>query len=124
MNTLRQTRDFLVSHPEYQSLNFVFTSVDGERDTPSHLNGYINFFGDKFTGLTGRKEQIDSLTNQLGIPYTIDDHEPGEDYLVGHSGAIFVISPNNSLAAILQPPHEAAKIAEKFSKIRMFLQSQ
>lgn len=123
MNTMRQTRDLLHDHPHGKRVQYVFTSVDGERDTPQHLNGYIRFFGENFLGLTGNKSQIDAFTSQIGVPYTIDDHEPGESYLVGHSGAIFLISPENKLAAVLQPPHEAKDLAKRFEQILAFLKS-
>ncbi len=127
MHTLRLARDEM-SHSrevDMNRVNFLFVSVDGERDTPEHLDRYIRFFGDNFTALTGNKAQVDSLTTQIGVPYSIDEHEPGaSDYLVAHSGAIFLISPEGKLASIFRPPHAPQDITERFRLILDFHASQ
>ena len=126
MNTMRQVREALTNQPgkDYSSVKFSFVSVDGERDTPEVMNAYVNYFGEGFHGATGSKNQVDSLATQLGVPYSIDEHEPGNTtYLVGHSAAIFLISPAGRLAAILQAPHSATEIFDKFIRIDSFMQS-
>jgi protein SCO1/2 len=125
MNTMREVREKLTSQStkDYTSIKFSFVSVDGKRDTPEILDAYVNYFGEGFQGATGSKTQVDSLVAQLGVPYTIDEHEPGnETYLVGHSAAIFLISPAGKLAAIFQAPHSATEIFDKFIRIDSFMQ--
>ncbi len=127
MNTLRLARDQMNSSAEVSldNVKFLFVSVDGERDTPAHLDNYIGYFGENFQAATGSREQVDSLTNQLGVPYTIDAHNPGDtEYLVGHSGAIFLISPTAHLAAIFHAPHTAEQITRRFMEILRFYASQ
>ena len=126
MNTLRQVREKLLrdTGPDTDQIAFVFVSVDGERDTPDRLRDYIEFFGEGFTAASGTKAQIESLTTQLGVPWSIDEHAEGQqDYLVGHSGAIFLISPEATVASIYQPPHEADEIADRFTQIQKFLRN-
>lgn len=123
MNTLRQVRDSLATESEStpDSPQFIFISVDGERDTPEKMNRYVHYFGEGFTGASGNKTQVDTLTGQLGIPYSIDAHEPADmNYLVGHSGSVFLISPDTNLAAIFHAPQEASDIADRFSQILKF----
>ena len=124
LNTMRQSKEkILVMRPDVENrMDFVFISVDGERDTPQHLKTYLQFFGGHFKGATGNDSQIDSLTGQLGVPYAIDDHEPGgQDYLVSHTGAIFLISPQGTLASIYQPPLSADQISGRFLDILAFM---
>ncbi len=110
---------------EVQIPKVIFVSVDGERDTPFHLKTYINFFSKEFIGLSGSKEQVDSLTGQLGVPYSIEDHDPGAmDYLVGHSGAIFLISPQGNLASIFQPPYTQEEIITRLNNIFEFMSAK
>ena len=126
MNTMRQVREALASHSgkDYSSIKFSFISVDGERDTPEVVNAYVNYFGEGFQGATGNKDEVDSLVSQLGVPYSIDEHAPGNtNYLVGHSAAIFLISPAAKLAAIFQAPHSATEISDKFIQINSFMQN-
>ena len=126
MNTMRQVRETLAhqSEKDFSSVKFNFISVDGERDTPEIIDAYVNYFGEGFQGATGNKAQVDSLVGQLGIPYSIDEHEPGNTtYLVGHSAAIFLLSPEGTLAAIFQAPHTATEISDKFIRIESFTQT-
>ncbi len=127
MNTLRQVRDIIGSNAIIDSdlVNFVFVSVDGERDTPELIKKYVEFFGEKFFGATGNKKQIDSLTTQLGIPYSVDEHQPGDlNYLVGHSGAVLLISPEEKLSSIFHSPFTADQIASRFTQIYTFMVDQ
>lgn len=127
MNTLRGVRNKLKVEQEAisENTNYIFVSVDGERDTTDILKSYIEFFGQSFVGLAGNKAQVDSLASQLGVPYTIDDHEPGNsEYFVSHSGSIFLISPDGNLASIFHAPHSVDGITERFKKILRFFDSQ
>ncbi len=126
MNVLRQVRGKLLrdTGPDLDQVAFVFVSVDGERDTPDQLRDYIGFFGEGFTAASGTKAQIESLTTQLGVPWSIDEHaEDQQDYLVGHGGAVFLISPQATVASIWQPPHTADEIAGRFMQIQEFLRN-
>jgi len=125
MNLLRQAREKLLrdAGPDMDPIDIVFVSVDGERDTPDRLRDYIGFFGEGFTAASGTKAQIESLTTQLGVAWSIDEHEEGQDYLVGHSGAVFLISPQATIASIWQPPHKADEIADRFMQIQDFLRN-
>jgi protein SCO1/2 len=127
MNILRQVRDIVSTSKKIDPalVNFIFISVDGERDTPVKVKEYVNYFGQNFAGATGNKAQVDSLTTQLGIPYSIDEHQPGDTtYLVGHSGAILLISPQQTLSSIFQMPFTADQIASRFTQIYTFMASQ
>ncbi len=65
---------------------------------------------------------MDSLTVQLGVPYEIDEHEPGAlNYLVSHPGSLFLVSPDTKLAALLQPPLNAEGLADDLIEIRRFM---
>ncbi len=123
MNLLRESRDLLQEEPsiDNDSVNFLFVSVDGKRDTPEHLRRYIEYYGNNFIAATGNKDQVDSLTRQLGVPYSIDEHEPGDkNYLVAHSGSVFLISPDNTLASIYHPPHDSEDLVSRFMEILEF----
>lgn len=127
MSTLREV------HASYQTtadedlrdLTMTFVSVDGERDNPEHLANYIRFYSDAFIAATGDKSAVDSLTTQLGVPYEIEPHEPGsKDYLVAHTGTLFLIAPGGKLMATLQPPHVAPALVEHLLQIRQFVARQ
>lgn len=96
----------------------VFISVDPDRDSLQRLDDYVGHFHDDFVGVTGARDQIDTLTQALGIAYTL--HEPGADgqYAVDHSSAILLLNPQGQLQALWQPPHGRSVLAEEFKIIR------
>lgn len=97
----------------------VFVSVDPDRDTPQQLGKYVAYFDPGFMGATGKADQIDALTKQLGILYGFEDPDPKTgDYAVSHSAQILLIDPSGALRAVFSAPHEAAAIAADFRKIR------
>ena len=94
----------------------IFISVDPKRDQPEKLKQYVEHFNDDMIGLTGSKEQIDSLTQSFGAIYAIADNST-DNYLVDHSAHIFVIAPDGKMVALFSTPHDAKIIANDFRTI-------
>jgi protein SCO1 len=99
----------------------IFVSVDPVRDSSDQLRDYVNYFNEEFIGLGGSVEQIESLTKQLGIPFFYQEATAEGDYLVDHSSAIFLISPENKLVAIFSAPHQVDDIFARFLQIKSFI---
>lgn len=97
---------------------FIFVSVDPERDNTTQLGEYLSYFNRKFIGVTGNKDQIKALSQPLGIAYYRVLNESG--YLINHSASILLIDPLGRLRANFLPPHTPSDIAEDFLKIREF----
>jgi len=94
----------------------IFISVDPKRDPPEKLKQYVEHFNDDMIGLTGSKEQIDSLTQSFGAIYAIADNST-DNYLVDHSAHIFVIAPDGKMVALFSTPHDAKIIVDDFKTI-------
>jgi len=75
-----------------QKYQFIFLTVDPERDTPEHLDKYLDYFHDSFIGLSGNKEVLDPIVKSLGGIYSLNKEE-GEFYTVDHSSRIFIVGP-------------------------------
>ncbi len=115
----------LVEHPSSSGdLQFIFVSVDPERDTPEQLGNYVNYFNAAFLGLSGNEQELSGLTRQLGILYLRTEPDDSENYLVDHTAAVFLIDPLGRLVAIFSPPHDAKQMATRFIDIRDFVESQ
>ncbi len=97
---------------------FVFVSVDPQRDTAEVLKDYIPHFNEVFIGITGKPEVIEGLARPMGVAYR---RVPGEDeegdYLVDHSASFLLIDPLGRLRATFSPPHDPKQIADDFRKI-------
>ena len=99
----------------------VFVSVDPKRDTVDSLSDYVTFFNKDFIGLTGDKKSIDNFTQQFGSGYMMGQEiSPGE-YLVSHTSAIFLVSPDNKMVASFSQPHNPETIASQYEAIRDYL---
>lgn len=101
-------------------LQIIFVTVDPERDTTEKLSGYVSYFNEKFIGLGGDTEMINSLTKQIGVAYYLNKEE-NDNYLVDHSASIFVIDPKARMVAKISPPHQSGQIVQKFTKIKDFI---
>ena len=81
-----------------------FMSVDAQRDTPEQLARYVPNFDPEFVGLTAANQPaIEAVAAKLGVSVILTP-QPDGTYNVDHSGAIFVVSPEGKLAAILTGP--------------------
>jgi protein SCO1/2 len=96
---------------------YVFVSVDSQRDTPPRLAQYVAFFNGKFLGATGSDEALTGLTRELGIAYAFPEGKKGKTYAVDHSSIVALFDPDARLHAVFTPPQKAEEIADGFRKI-------
>ena len=99
-----------------------FVSVDPDRDNIVTLKPYIEYFHPEFNGVTGNLDELDKLTNQIGILYGYDEKEDDKDldYIVNHSAQLILVDPKARMRAVISPPHDAKTIAANFQTIRLF----
>jgi len=96
---------------------YVFVSVDPQRDTPKRLAQYVAFFDPGLVGATGSDEALAGLARQVGIAYSFPEGTKGATYAVDHSSIVALFDPDARLHAVFTPPQEAEGIVEGFSKI-------
>lgn len=68
-----------------ERFNFVFVTVDPDRDSPEVLRAYINSFDGRILGLTGAAAAIKALADGLGATYarhTLDDGAVTYDHTI------------------------------------------
>jgi protein SCO1/2 len=127
-----------------QGIQYVLVSVDPARDTAAVLRQYVAYFHPEFVGATGPDSELQRLTRALGAYYSREPATaPGEvpdarvpretgsseaalapppsspgSYEVAHSAAIFLIDPQVRLRALFAGPHDAARMADGFRRLR------
>ena len=101
-----------------EDIQFVFISVDPNRDTASKLRQYVDYFDTSFLGVTGDNSQIGNLAGQLGAAYQVAITPGVEDYPVYHSAAVFLLDPQARYHAVFTPPHDAEAIGKRFKVVR------
>lgn len=114
---LAQVEKQLADLPAEQRPHIVLVSVDARRDTPERLAQYVKSFSPTFTGITaGDQAAVEEFALKMGVPVAISE-QPGGNYTVDHSAAVFVVDPNGALRALSSTPHEVPIIAEDYRSI-------
>ncbi len=99
-------------------IQFVFVSVDPNRDTAGKLRQYVEHFDTSFLGVTGDNAQIANLAGQLGAAYQVAITPGVENYPVYHTTAVFLVDPQARYHAVFTPPHDAEAISKRFKVVR------
>ncbi|VUD56462.1 SCO1 protein [Thalassocella blandensis] len=119
MTKLNKVYDVIAKENRMENFNVIFYSVDAERDTPSVLKQYLQFFNARFIGLVpvdtdymsrDLNKRSDAyylkngLESGLGLRYQKmpEDAETGY-YEVTHGVELYLINPNGKLQAIIKP---------------------
>ena len=120
MQTVWKTLPTKAGEPGHPKLYFI--SVDPDRDKADILKQYVQYFNPEFNGVTGKLDELDKLTNQIGILYGYDEKngDNDEDYGVNHSAQLILVDPKGRMRAVISPPHVAKTIAANFQTIRTF----
>lgn len=118
MLTLKQVSNLLRDDSEAPAeVQFVFVSVDPDRDPPEVLKYYIAYFDEGFIGATGAKNDIDHFAGQFGAGYVKEPESDRDDYLISHTASFFLVDPAGRIVASFSPPHDPGNIASLFREI-------
>ncbi len=96
----------------------VFVSVDPRRDQPDKLASYVAHFDKRFIAATGEVREIDDLARQIGAGYQIEPEDESGNYLVSHTGSIFLVDPQARFVGAFSFPHDPETIASQYLRIR------
>jgi protein SCO1/2 len=116
---LAQVHDRLAQSPgALDATQFVFVSVDPERDSPEQLGRYVRYFHPGFLGVTAPEADLDKLARQLGVLHVRAQGATAADYAMDHSASIFLVDAEARLVAVFSPPPQAEGVANAFMRIR------
>lgn len=116
---LARVRDNIARHAlGAEDIQFVFISVDPNRDTASKLRQYVEYFEPTFIGATGTDAQIGNLAGQLGAAYQVAIAPGMDNYPVYHSAAVFLVDPQARYHAVFTSPDDAEAISRRFKVVR------
>ena len=98
-------------------IQYIFVSVDPDRDTPDQLGAYVEFFLPELIGVTGNSVDLENFASQLAVGFKAHS-DKGENYPVDHSNAILLVNPAAEFQAVLTAPHTAERLAADFRAIQ------
>ena len=106
----KQVWNKLAEAGKTDKVQFVFVSVDPERDSAEQLARYVGFFNKDFIAATGADDQLTRLTRALGLVYAKVPDESG-GYSIDHSASAVIIDPEGRRAGLFRPPFEVVPIS-------------
>jgi len=113
---MRNIAKVLDHDPRKIKSQFVFVSIDPQRDNLASIGSFVEYFNPDFIGLTGKPLQLKDLLKQLDVKTSRIKGDAAMNYLVSHTSSIMLIDPEVRLLAKYEPPHERASILKKFYK--------
>lgn len=104
-----------------QKTQFVFISVDPERDTVERLAEYLPFFHPDIVGLTGTPAQVEQFAKAMWVPYMrVENPESPADYAMDHSASVLLIDPHARYHAIISPPYTVDGLIQNWRDMATF----
>ncbi len=103
--------------PDADRLNYVFVSVDPERDTPEQLASYLEAFDPRIRGFTGSKAAVDDIIKAYRV-YAKRIPLDGGGYTMDHTASLYGADARGRVRLLIDH-HESREMA--LAKIRRLL---
>lgn len=91
----------------------IFVTTDPARDTPARLKEYLADYDSRVVGLTGTDAQVEHIKSIYKVYAAKADGEDAENYLMDHSGYIYLMSDNDELLEIFGSDSTAETLVQK-----------
>ena len=94
----------------------LFITVDPRRDTSEVMAKYLKSFDPRIVGLTGSQQQIESVVRAYRVYVALPKTE-GDDYLVDHSGYLYLMSPQGRFVDVIAGDLPADQMADRVREL-------
>ncbi len=91
-------------------LQFVFVSIDPDRDSAPLLRAYLGAFDPQFIGVRGPGTALAPLLRSLSA-IAVRQDLPGGDYTMDHSATLYLLDTHARLVAVFSPPFSVAALS-------------
>ena len=93
----------------------IFVTIDPARDTPAVVGEFTRAFSDDLVGLTGTAEQVEAAAKAFSVYYA-KGQGAGENYLMDHSRAAYLMGRKGEPIALLPVEDSAEAVAGELEK--------
>lgn len=104
--------DHLAELTTDNEVNYVFVSVDPNRDTPTQISQYVTNFNSSIQGVTGTEEQLEQFASALGIQFKVSADT--DNYRVSHSITYSMIDREGVFRGRFRPGFDVTGWVESF----------
>lgn len=95
----------------------LFVTVDPDRDTRETMAKYLTSFDSRIIGLTGTRDQIDSVVKEYRLYVSREKPQHGgDDYLISHSSYIYLMDPQGRFANVIRAEEVGDEIVARLRK--------
>ncbi|XP_054426445.1 protein SCO2 homolog, mitochondrial isoform X2 [Pteronotus mesoamericanus] len=102
----------LEAEPGLPPVQPIFITVDPERDDVAAMARYVQDFHPRLLGLTGSAEQVAQVSRSYRVYYSAGPKDEDQDYIVDHSIAIYLLSPDGLFTDYYSRARSAEQIAD------------
>ena len=86
--------------PDADRLNYVFVTIDPERDTVQSLHTYLSSFDERIRGYTGTSAEIAQIAREYRVYYRKIPTDDG-GYAMDHSAIIYLMGSDGKLVTVI-----------------------
>lgn len=98
--------------PIRQGILTVFITIDPQRDTPSKLKEYLQYFEINAIGLTGTKKEIDAVVDLYKATYEkVETNSSALGYMFDHTDHLYLIDAQGKTSHLFHPEDRALDMA-------------
>ena len=112
---LSRLADVIHDSPGSPELQYVFVSVDPDRDTRAEVSRYVRAFHQDIRGVTGKAGELRQLTQPLGVQFGVANRL-GE-YSVAHSATFSIIDPQGLFSGRFRPGFDESDVAQELMRL-------
>lgn len=102
--------------PDADKLNYVFVTIDPERDTPQLMHTYLSSFDRHIRGFTGTREAIGTIAKKYRVYYK---KIPADDdsYVMDHSSITYLMGPDGKFVSVIAYQEDDASALAKLRNL-------
>ena len=103
---------------ERSKVQFLFISVDPERDSLDDLYEFGDYYDNDLIALTGTREEIDKVTSDYGVFFELTDLEGSAlGYTVDHSSRFYMIDKTGKLFTTMSHSTTPSELAARIKQL-------
>ena len=122
LTLLKKSLDKVAENGPYQ---YLFVTVDPQRDTLPHIKQYVEYFNPQFDAAAGDIAQIKLFESIFGASHRYaKKNDDDMHYAVAHSAEIYIVDPDAKYVAKFLPPFNVGAVTAKLTELNNFIQHE
>jgi protein SCO1/2 len=104
--------------PDADRLNYVFVTLDPERDTPKVMHDYVSAFDPRIRGFTGTSDQIAKVASEYRVYYKRISTSDG-GYVMDHTSILYMMDADGKYVGLIGYQEKTTSAVAKLKKLAL-----